>query len=186
MFHDHKDIEQHFAEFYQLLSRDNVLAGSLVEAFQDVECTTTQLYAAIDFVQDPDRELVRNRFWQQIAGAMGPLLTDQAEDPAAQLEIIRNCYVTTPLVDQTDRNLDALLKDTPKQLLTNAKFIDLKVGARGKTAFSHKMEADVKLAKRSTYILTGGGRKRKDDFSSSIRIDSRGEITQSFCRMDSH
>ena len=164
VFHDHRDIDQHFAEFYNLLSRDNVLAGSLVEGFEHLERTTTQLYSPLDTITDPDRELLRNAVWQQISRTMGPLLTDQSEDLEAQLEVIRHCYVSTPLADQTDENLDALLKDAPGPHLATAQVIDLKPGAEGRTAFSHKMQADVKQAKRGAYILTGGVGSGKTTF----------------------
>lgn len=82
VYHDHDDIKSDFAEFYALFARDNVLAGSLVEAFEHVEKTTTQMFAAISFVQDPDRELIRNQLWSEIARTMGPLLTDQPENLA--------------------------------------------------------------------------------------------------------
>jgi hypothetical protein len=164
VYHDYRDIEQNFAEFFALLSRDQVIAGSLNEAFEHLERTTAQLYPALDFVSDPDRELVRNRFWQRIARTMGPLLTDQSEDPRAQLEIIRNCYVSTPLVDQADDSINALLKDSPKPFLRDAAVVDLKPGAKGKTAFSHRLEVDVHQARKGAYILTGGVGSGKTTF----------------------
>lgn len=163
-YHDHKDIEGNFAEFYALFGRDHVLAGSLVEAFEDVEKTTTQLFSPLLYIADPDRELVRNTLWQQIARTMGPLLTDQREDPGARLEVIRNCYVTTRLADQTDKSLEALLQDTGKKLRESAKFIDLRPGQHGKTAFSHRFEEDIYAAKSAAYILTGGVGSGKTTF----------------------
>lgn len=164
VFHDLKDIAEHFGEFHALLSRDRVLAGSLVEAFDDLERTTTSVYAPIGFVSDPDRELVRNHVWQQMARTMGPLLTDQPEDPAVQLEVIEHCYVTTPLADQTDRNLDALLRDIPKGELSKARITDLRPGTAGRTAFSHRMREDVQRGVYGAYILTGGVGSGKTTF----------------------
>ena len=164
VFHDFQDIAENFSEFYNLLARDNVVAGSLIEAFEHLERTTAQLYTVLDYIPDPDRELVRNGIWQQIAKIMGPLLTDTSEDPAAQLEVIRHCYVTTPLADETDESLDALLRDTPKPFLADAKFVDLKPGHGGKTAFSHRLESDVHQSRRGAYILTGGVGSGKTTF----------------------
>ncbi|OFW15475.1 MAG: hypothetical protein A3H29_00535, partial [Acidobacteria bacterium RIFCSPLOWO2_02_FULL_67_21] len=164
VYHDHQDIKQHFAEFVGLLSRDQVVAGSLVEAFEYIEKTTTQLFAPISFIQDPDRELVRNRLWDQISRTMGPLLTDQPENLGAQLEVIRNCYVTTRLGDQTDKSLDALLQDTGTKLQRGGKLVDLRPGTQGKTAFSHRFEEDVYSARRGAYILTGGVGSGKTTF----------------------
>jgi hypothetical protein len=95
---------------------------------------------------------------------MGPLLTDQREDPAARIEIIRNCYVTTRLADQTDKSLDSLLRDTDKKLRDKAKFVDLRAGQLGKTAFSHRFEEDIYAARSGAYILTGGVGSGKTTF----------------------
>jgi hypothetical protein len=164
VYHDHQDIEENFAEFYALFGRDNVLTGSLVEAFEEVERTTTQLFAPLTYIADPDRELVRNTLWQQIARTMGPLLTDQREDPIARMEVVHNCYVTTRLADQTDKSLDSLLRDTGKKIRDEAKFIDLRPGQRGKTAFSHRFEEDIYAARSAAYILTGGVGSGKTTF----------------------
>lgn len=164
VYHDHEDVKEHFAEFYALLARDHVLAGSLVEAFEHIEKTTTQLLAPLSFLQDPERELIRNRLWDQISKTMGPLLRDQPEDLAAQMEVIRHCYVTTRLADQTDKNLNALLKDTGTRLTEGSRFVDLKPGSHGKTAFSHRFEEDVYAARRGAYILTGGVGSGKTTF----------------------
>lgn len=164
VFHDNGDIEHNFAEFYGLLARDNVVAGSLLEAFEYLEHTTTPLYTVLDTLADADKELVRNHVWDKIARTLGPLLTDQSDDLTTQLEVIDNCYVTTPLGDQADEGLDALLHDVPKRDLTRAGFIDLKVGHGGKTAFTNRLTADVQQAKRLAYILTGGVGSGKTTF----------------------
>jgi|CXWL01.1.fsa_nt_gi hypothetical protein len=164
-FHDHLDIENNFAEFHSLLARDQVIAGSLVEAFEHLERTTTERHAVLDYLPDRDRELVRNRVWQQIAKIIGPLLTDQSDDVSAQLEVIANCYVTTPLADQTDKNLNSLLQDTPSRHLSDARFQDLRSDIKGKTAFSYQYESDIWSGKRGgAYILTGGVGSGKTTF----------------------
>lgn len=164
VYHDLDDLEQHFAEFHSLLYRDGVIEGSLVEAFAHVERTTTTLFSALQFIADPDRELVRNRVWQQISRTIGPLLTDQSEDLRAQLDVIRNCYVTTPLADQTDQSLNALLRDAPSGPLLDAGVVDLRPGSQGRTAFSHRMSADFSAGRRGSYVLTGGVGSGKTTF----------------------
>jgi len=163
-FHDHQDIKDHFSEFYSLLARTQVIAGSLVEAFEHLERTTTERRAVLDNLPDRNKELVRNRVWQQIAKIIRPLLTDQSDD-LSQLEVISNCYVTTPLADQTDKSLNALLQDTPSGHLYDAQFQDLRPDAQGKTAFSHSYKTDVWAGMQGrAYILTGGVGSGKTTF----------------------
>jgi hypothetical protein len=164
VYHDYRDIEQNFAEFYALLARDHVIAGSLLEAFEHVERSSSPRYTVLEQIDDADRELVRNHVWDKVARIMGPLLTDQPEDLATQLEVINNCYVNTPLADQADSSLDVLLRDDLAPGLQRAGFIDLKPGQGGKTAFSHRLESDIHQAKRGAYILTGGVGSGKTTF----------------------
>ena len=164
VYHDHDDVKNNFAEFYALLARDHVLAGALVEAFEQVDRRTTQLFAPLSFLPDPDRELVRNKLWSQISRTMAPLLTDRPEDLSAQIDVIRHCYVTTPLGDQTDKSLDRLLADTGARLAGDAAFINLRRGYAGKTAFGHRFEQDVYSATPGAYILTGGVGSGKTTF----------------------
>lgn len=164
VFHDHGDIKANFAEFYSLLARNRVIAGSLIEAFEHLERTTTERRAVLDNLSDRDKELVRNRVWQKIAKILGPLLTNQT-DEASQLEIIANCYVTTPLADQTDKSLNALLQDLPSRHLSDAAVQDLRPDIEGKTAFSHQYKSDVwKGMRGGAYILTGGVGSGKTTF----------------------
>jgi len=164
VFHDHSDIESNFAEFYSLLARQQVISGSLIEAFEYLERTTTERRSVLDNLSDRDRELVRNRVWQQIARIFGPLLTNQTEE-TAQLEIIENCYVSTPLGDQTDKSLNVLLRDAPTHHLSAANVQDLKPDQKGKTAFSYQYQSDVWAGiKGGAYILTGGVGSGKTTF----------------------
>jgi hypothetical protein len=156
VWHDHQDIEDHFGEFHALLSRDRVRSGSLVEAFEQASDITVEHHAPIEFIHNPDSELVRNRFWGRISKIFSPLLTDDPTDLALQEEIICNCYVKSRLSDQTDASLDRLLRDLPQPFLKAAGTKDLQSGMKGGTAFDFSIENDVKAGKATTYILTGG------------------------------
>lgn len=135
VWHGHDDIEGDFAGFHALLSADRVRAGSLQEAFASVAGITAPLYAPLEFIRNSDAELVRNRFWNRIARVVGPLLTDDPQFAEVQEEIIRHCYVRTPLSDEVDQAIDSLLKDSPSPQLRDAGVVDLKPGMGGRTAF---------------------------------------------------
>src|SRR5262249_39047628 len=128
VWHDHLDIKQEFQEFYNLLSRDRVVAGSLLEAFERLGSVTAQLFTPLDHIAGEYRELVRNRLWGGIASVMGPLLSD---DPAIADDVIRHCYVTTPISDQVDAEIDALLRDDPPKFLLESGVKSLRQGMGG-------------------------------------------------------
>lgn len=164
VWHSLDDLESDFVTFHNLLSADRVRAGSLIEAFAETSGLTAPSYAPLEFVRNPDGELVRNRFWNKIARVVGPLLTDDPQSEDIQEEIIRHCYVRTPLSDEADRAIDVLLQDSPSTQLTDAGVIDLKPGMGGKTAFDHAFEQDVKGKRLGTHILTGGVGSGKTTF----------------------
>lgn len=164
VWHSHDDLEDDFVTFYNLLSADRVRAGSLIEAFTEASGLTAAAFAPLEFVHNPDGELVRNRFWNKIARVVGPLLTDDPQSGDVQEEIIRHCYVRTPLSDEADRAIDVLLKDALSPQLIDAGVVDLKPGMGGKTAFDHALERDVMGKRLGTHILTGGVGSGKTTF----------------------
>ncbi len=162
VFHDHADVVQDFALFFRLLARDNVVSGTLLDAFEEFEGITETLYTPIQYVYEADQELVRNPFWWKLSKVIAPLLTDQAEDPATQAEIIRNCYVKTRLSDQADASLDRLLHDIPSAALAGAGVKDTDGSRRG--AFAYQLERDIESYRPGTYVLTGGVGSGKTTF----------------------
>jgi hypothetical protein len=165
VYHDHEDIIADFAGFYALLSADTVRGGSLLEMLSATgDSITEPHYRALEYIYNPDAELVRNHFWTKIARVVGPLLTDDPQAMEIQDEIIRNCYVRTPLSDEADGSIHRLLEDKPSAQLRNADVIDLKLGMGGRTAFDHAIERDIKAHHSGAYILTGGVGSGKTTF----------------------
>jgi predicted type IV restriction endonuclease len=58
VFHDLSDIRDDFQEFYALLSWGAVCSGAIIEAFERLEGITSELFRPMDFIQNPDAELV--------------------------------------------------------------------------------------------------------------------------------
>ncbi len=181
LWHSHEDIRDNFGEFFSLLHSEGVRSGFLLESLQAAPGVTLPSFPPIEFVSDPERELVRNRFWQKIARVFGPLLTDQSEDPAVREEIIHNCYVNTPISDESDVNLDKLLKSRIPKFLTEAGVKDLKPGMHGKTAFEYLIEADVKLRHPGCYVLTGGVGSGKTTFLRRFALVVQPELVRHYC-----
>jgi hypothetical protein len=180
VFHDHDDIIQDFALFHRLLSREQVYAGSLLEEFEHIEGITTTLYAPIQFLDDADSELVRNPFWIKIARVLSPLFTDNLEDLVLQAEIIQNCYVTTPLSDEADKNLDRRIRDTLPPSLKDAGIQEVAPGSGRHSAFARGLEQDIVNSRPGTYVLTGGVGSGKTTFLRRFAIRDRGFV-ENYC-----
>ncbi|MGH0035229.1 MAG: hypothetical protein ACQGVK_09400 [Myxococcota bacterium] len=178
-FHDSDDVLQDFALFHSLLCRDSVVAGDLLDSFEQIEGITESLHTPIQFVRDPDGDLVRNPFWSKISNVVAPLFTDQAEDLRSQEEVIRNCYVSTRLSDQADRSLDRLLQDIPTPHLADAGVGD--TGATRTSAFSHQFERDIEDYRPGTYVLTGGVGSGKTTFLRRFALVVNPQFLQEYC-----
>jgi hypothetical protein len=163
VWHDLNDVRDEFQEFYALLSRENVSSGGLAEAFQRIDGVPHDLFRPLDYIQNPDRELIRNPFWAKISTVLGPLLADVPENESQQIDVITHCYVTTPLSDQADQSLDRLLRDTMPKYLLDAGAQDVQPGGRY-DAFSNRLTNDVQMVRPGTYILTGGVGSGKTTF----------------------
>jgi hypothetical protein len=178
VFHDFADIQDEFQEFYALLSREAVCSGAIIEAFERLEGVTSEQYRPLDFVQNPDAELIRNPFWTKMSHIVGPLFADVPADEQQQLEIIRHCYVTTPLSDQADDNLDRLLRDTVTPFLDQVGIAHVIPSAKS-DAFSHQFRTDVQMVRPGTYVLTGGVGSGKTTFLKRFaNIVARGFVQQ--------
>ena len=179
VFHGHDDISQEFALFHKLLARDNVVSGIILDSFEEFEGITETLTPPIKYVYNGEGVRVRNPFWPNLSRIIGPILTDQPEDPAAQERVIQNCYVTTKLSDQADSTLNELLKDIPSSALADAGFAHTEPARSG--AFAHSLERDIEKYRPGTYILTGGVGSGKTTFLRRFALVVDRAFIDEFC-----
>ena len=181
VWHDFDDIEADFPRFYDALARENVRSGSLHQLFQDVDSVTRSFYLPLARVRNPDAELVRNKYWGKISKYFGPLLDDRPENNEIQDEILRHCYVSTPISDQADKEIDSLLRDGMPPFLTDSKFVDIKRAQSRGTAFDYAFESDIKGSKPATYLLTGGVGSGKTTFLKRFATISQPTLLKHYC-----
>src|ERR1019366_6683205 len=164
VWHDHNDVQENFAEFYGLLSKASVEQGILREEFAKVTSITAPSFTPITYIHNPDGELIRNPFWGKIAQAFSPILIDQPENAALQEEIIKHCYVATPLAKESNTSLGQLLRDIMPGYMEQAGARSLNPNDKGPGAFRTRLVDDLKLGKPGAYILTGGVGSGKTSF----------------------
>lgn len=164
VWHDHADILSDFAAFFRILGKPSVTSGILIEEFGRKIDSSINSFSPIQFVHNPDRELVRNPFWGKISQAFQPVLTDHPENHELQLDIIRKCYVATPLAKESQGQLGRLLRDMMPNYLRDAGVINLPPSNDGKERFAKKLVSDLKRMKPGTYVLTGGVGSGKTTF----------------------
>jgi hypothetical protein len=114
-----------------------------------------------------------------ISSIMGPLLSDRSENETAQEEVIRHCYVTTPLSDQADASLDSLIRDGLPSHLMQAGVVD--VLPSGKNPFYREFKADVEKSRPGSYILTGGVGSGKTTFLRRFVVGVNRPFVEIYC-----
>lgn len=181
IWHDHQDILDNFAEFWELLARVNVERGILSERFTRIAAVTSALYSPLQYIHNPEAELVRNPFWSKISQAFAPILVDQPENEALQLEIIENCYVSSPLAGESSNDLARLLHDIMPTFLKDAGVRHIDPDARGPGSFPSRLVDDLKLAKPGTYVLTGGVGSGKTTFLRRFAFIDQHAFIRDFC-----
>ncbi|MFN7842031.1 MAG: hypothetical protein ACK5N9_09950 [Pirellula sp.] len=181
VWHDHQDIIDNFAEFWELLARPNVVRGLLTERFNKVSSVTTAYYSPLQFIHNPEAELVRNPFWNKISKAFSPILVDQPENDSLQLEIIKHCYVSSPLAGESSNDLAKLLRDLMPKYLTDAGVRNIDLGSSGTASFGSKVVNDLKLHKPGTYVLTGGVGSGKTTFLRRFGFVDQHTYIRDYC-----
>jgi len=181
VWHSIDDIIDNFAEFYELLQKTNVESGILAAKFSNIVSVTSASFTPLQYIHNPEAELVRNPFWSRIAQAFSPILIDKPEDDELQEEIIRNCYVSTPLAGESSSDLGRLLRDIMPHYLVDANVRHIDPSDRGPGSFTNRVVDDLKILKPGTYILTGGVGSGKTTFLRRFaRVDQHAFI-RDFC-----
>ena len=181
VFHDQQDVADHFAEFWALLGRPNVEMGSLSKAFSASRAVTRPSSTPLQYIHNPDAELIRNPFWSKISQAFAPLLIDQPENEALQDEVLRNCYVFSPLAGESRDDLAHLLQDMMPKFLVDAGVRNNPLNDRSPSSFRNKLVDDLKMAKPGTYVLTGGVGSGKTSFLRRFALVDQHEFIKNFC-----
>jgi hypothetical protein len=164
VWHDIDDVLSDFARFYLLLARDNVVSGTLYEHFSNEVSIARTLYTPLQFIHNPDAELVRNPFWDHISRAFTPILTDQPENGELQEEIIRECYVDSSIALESKNDISRLLQDLMPSYVRSAGGVDIELNGRGRGSFREIVPEDLKMTRAGTYVLTGGVGSGKTTF----------------------
>lgn len=113
VFRSIADIEKRFIEFWELLSRQRVVEGSLQDELLDTR-KQSESHRLLAVVKEPGYRLGRNALFEHIESAVDKALSDEAilDDPDA----LENCYVKTSERIRFDKRLNMYLTD-PKPVL---------------------------------------------------------------------
>jgi energy-coupling factor transporter ATP-binding protein EcfA2 len=147
-------IQEHFIDFWNLLSYDAICTGSLDVEFGRSPASSRNLYRVIDHLFNADLPLQRNRLNFQLQ----PLVKAVFEDITAQgdIDLLQSCYVHTGSLKVILDDLGIVITDTiPK----NIEFQGTKPIIQSSTDagdFGSDIEQKIAERKGELYLLLGG------------------------------
>jgi hypothetical protein len=147
-------IEEHFVEFWNLLSYQGICEGSLDSEFGRITIASRKLLRVIDKLFNADLPLRRNRLNTQLQ----PLVKYIFEDIAAQddLDLLRSCYVHTESLRIVAKDLKIVIDDAIPEILAAEGGKPLIQSDENAGEFGDAVEKAVREKKGELYLLLGG------------------------------
>lgn len=147
-------IEANFTDFWNLLSYDAILSGSLDAEFGAVMRVTRKLHRVLDRLFNADLPLQRNRLHHQLH----PLIQTVFENIADQEppEILQSCYVHSGSLRIVAQDLDTVITDAIPEFLLQQGAEPVKQTASDAGSFGTAVARDLDSPEGALYLLLGG------------------------------
>ncbi|MFH0994510.1 MAG: P-loop NTPase fold protein [Pseudomonadota bacterium] len=145
-------IKDHFVEFWNLLSFQAVLDGSLEKAFSSEITTPRLLTRPIDQLRNPDAPLFRNRFHMHLHPFVEGVFRDIGEK---EIEILEKCYVYNRSLKIIDEDLQLIIKDSIPNFVSEA--VETKPGHRDSGPLGEEIKKAVVEGRGGIIFLLLGG-----------------------------
>ncbi|HPJ81897.1 MAG TPA: hypothetical protein PL103_06735, partial [Saccharofermentans sp.] len=155
-------IQEHFVEFWNLLSYNAICEGSLDSEFGRITTSSRKLERVIDRLFNADIPLQRNRLHYQLQ----PLVKFIFEDIASQddIDLLRSCYVHTKSLRVVAEDLDLVITDTIPKNVAFVGTLPVKQTDKDTGLFGEALEVGVRERKGELYLLLGGIGSGKSTF----------------------
>ncbi len=147
-------IEANFTDFWNLLSYDAILSGSLDTEFGSVIRVTRKLHRVLDRLFNADLPLQRNRLHHQLH----PLIQTVFENIADQEppEILQSCYVHSGSLRIVAQDLDTVITDAIPDFLLRQGAEPVRQTASDAGSFGTAVARALNSPEGALYLLLGG------------------------------
>lgn len=146
-------IKENFIEFWNLLSYQAVLDGSLERAFTSEITTPRLLKRPIDQLRNPDAPLFRNRFHMHLHPFVEGVFRDIG---VKEVELLEKCYVYNRSLRIIDEDLKLVIEDSIPHFVSEA--VETKPGSRDSGSLGEEIKKAVvkKDSGGIIFLLLGG------------------------------
>ncbi len=146
-------IKEHFTEFWNLLSHEAVLGGSLEEEFGVPRRPARNLTRVVDRLFNADLPLQRNRLHAQLTPLSRAIFAEIADQAA--VEILQSCYVHSASLKIVAADLDTVITDSIPRFLAMEGAEPLRPGP-GSGAFDRVITRAMQEPSGELFLILGG------------------------------
>jgi hypothetical protein len=162
-------IEQHFTDFWNLLSYDAIERGSLDDEFGSSLRVPRKLLRVVDKLFNSDLPLQRNRLHSQLHPLIQTIFQDIADqDP---LEILNYCYVHSNSLRIVAQDLNTVITDAIPEFLRQQGTVPIIQAAADAGTFGTAIEDALGRNTGELYLILGGIGSGKTTFIKRYQRD---------------
>lgn len=154
IFSSVEDIISNFVKFWNLLSYESVLAGSLENEFSLISSVERQQHRVKSFLLNSDAPLHRNRLHAQLHPIIDAFFDDIADKDA--IDILKSCYVHSRSVKHAILDMDNVINDKIPLFLRKEGTDHVLTGKSDSGNFASEVSKAVEAHLGDLYILLGG------------------------------
>jgi len=147
-------IIQNFMEFWNLLSYDALLTGSLDTEFGSPRRPARELHRVVDRLFNADQPLQRNRLHAQLHPLIKAIFEDIADQDAP--EILQSCYVHSASLRIVVQDLSFVITDSIPRFLRDQGAEPIRQGAADAGAFATAISSAIASPSGQLFLLLGG------------------------------
>jgi hypothetical protein len=160
-------IEEHFTEFWNLLSFEAIQEGSLDEEFGSSTRRPRELHRVVDRLFNAELPLQRNRLHAQLHPLIETIFQDIADqDP---VEILQSCYVHMGSLRIVAQDINTVITDAIPRFLKEQGAEEIVQTSDSAGRFGNAVESALEAHTGQLYLLLGGIGSGKTTFVKRYR-----------------
>lgn len=154
VYYSIEDMRDNFLEFWNLLSFDAIIQGSLEKAFSEITTTERKYVRVVNNIINADVPLEKNRLHAQLYPIIDTFFDDIADKD--QVEILKSCYVYSRSVTSATADLNNVIKDAIPLFLKKQGTRDIITGEKDSGIFDEEIKKSVESNTGQLYLLLAG------------------------------
>ena len=163
VFSSFDDLLNNYLKFYNLLSLNAIINGSLESEFESLSKTERKQYRVLGNLLNADEPLQRNRLHAQLFPVIDAFFLDIADK--SELDILKSCYVRSRSVKEASLDMESVINDEIPLFLKKEGAKHVLTGEKDSGHFDKELNGAIESNVGNLYILLGGIGSGKTTFT---------------------